>query len=58
MSYTALREGGRRGVRRKEKLMMRMERSMGVGRVEEVEKEGNEIGKWRREGGKDRKRKE
>ena len=32
-----------------------MERSMGVGRVEEGEKEGNDIGKWRREGGKDRK---
>ena len=31
---------------------------MGVGRVEEGENEGNEIGKWRREGGKDRKGKE
>ena len=31
---------------------------MGVGRVEEGEKEGNEIGKWRREGGKDRKSRE
>ena len=30
---------------------------MGVGRVDEGEKEGNEIGKWRREGGKDRKNK-
>ena len=29
-------------------MMGRMERSMGVGRVEEGEKEGNEIGKWRR----------
>ena len=28
---------------------------MGVGRVDEVEKEGNEIGKCRREGGQDRK---
>ena len=39
-------------------MMGRMERSMGVGRVEEGEKEGNDIGKWRREGGKDRKNKE
>ena len=28
---------------------------MGVRRIEEGEKEGNEIGKWTREGGKDRK---
>ena len=39
-------------------MMGRMEGSMGVGRVEEGEKEGNEIGKWRREGGKYRKSKE
>ena len=39
-------------------MMGRMERSMGVGRVEEGEKEGNKIWKWRREGGKDRKSKE
>ena len=37
-------------------MMGRMERSMGVGRVEGGVKEGNEIGKWRREGGKDRKK--
>ena len=36
-------------------MMGRMERRMGVGRVEEGEKEGNEIGKWRRKGEKDRK---
>ena len=30
--------------------MGRMERSMGVGRVEEGEKEGNEIEKWKRKG--------
>ena len=39
-------------------MMGRMERSMGVGRVEEGEKEGNKIGKWRREEGKDRESKE
>ena len=38
--------------------MGRMERSVEVGRVDEGEKEGNDIGKWRREGGKDRKSKE
>ena len=37
-------------------MMGRMERSMGVGRVEEGEKEGNEIGKWRREGRKRQKK--
>ena len=39
-------------------MMKRMERSVGVGRVEEREREGNEIRKWKREGGKDRKSKE
>ena len=39
-------------------MMGRMERSMGVGRVEEGEKEGNEIGKWRSEEGKDSKSRE
>ena len=36
----------------------RIKRSTRVRRVEEGEKEGNKIGKWRREGGKDRKSKE
>ena len=36
----------------------RIKRSTRLRRVEEGEKEGNEIGKWRREGGKDRKSKE
>ena len=36
-------------------MMRRMEECTGVGRVEEGEKEGNEIGKWRRKGEKDRK---